>query len=391
VSAPDPAIPSGATQQYQAVGIYSDGSKKDLSSTVVWSSQDPAVAAVTATGGLATAQAPGDAVLQASLDGINGTAALTVTWTARDPGTPQILYGVTWGSGQFVAVGGGGAIVTSPDGITWTPRSSGTPNTLRGVAWGNGQFVVVGGSGTILTSPDGVAWTPRPSGTGRNLDAVAWSGSRFMAVGLSPPLQGGIYPGTILGSLDGAAWSSPTGNGSLFDLYGVAWGPGQFTAVGGGAAAEPGVLASTGFLAESPDGQAWNNLPLLAPAASQGLLRAAAWSGTRLVVVGDYTKATTTAILTSPDGQAWSPAPVPVQDGNPVASDLYGVGWTGTQFTTVGDAGTILGSADGLAWTAYVSGTSSPLYAVASSGERSVAVGGALVFGVPQGVVVTDR
>jgi hypothetical protein len=71
---------------------------------------------------------------------------------------------VTYGNGLFVAVGDGGAILTSPDGVTWTPRTSGTSNTLFGVTYGNGLFVAVGDGGAILTSPDGVNWTPRTSG-----------------------------------------------------------------------------------------------------------------------------------------------------------------------------------------------------------------------------------
>jgi hypothetical protein len=60
---------------------------------------------------------------------------------------------VTYGNGTFVAVGEGGTILTSPDGVSWTARTSGTSNWLDGVAYGNGLFVAVGDRGTILTSP----------------------------------------------------------------------------------------------------------------------------------------------------------------------------------------------------------------------------------------------
>jgi hypothetical protein len=55
--------------------------------------------------------------------------------------------------------GGGGA------GTTWTLRTSGTSNDLERATYGNGLFVAVGEGGTILTSPDGVNWTKRASGT----------------------------------------------------------------------------------------------------------------------------------------------------------------------------------------------------------------------------------
>ena len=60
---------------------------------------------------------------------------------------------MTYGNGTFVAVGVGGTILTSPDGVNWTAQNSGTNNHLRGVTYGNGTFVAVGLGGTILTSP----------------------------------------------------------------------------------------------------------------------------------------------------------------------------------------------------------------------------------------------
>lgn len=75
-------------------------------------------------------------------------------WHWRNPVSEgwNTLNGVTWGNGTFVAVGGFGTILTSPDGTTWTSRTSGTSNSLNGVTWGNSTFVVVGEAGTILQS-----------------------------------------------------------------------------------------------------------------------------------------------------------------------------------------------------------------------------------------------
>ena len=60
---------------------------------------------------------------------------------------------MAYGNSLFVAVGDGGVILTSPDGVNWTARVSGTYNSLFGVTYGNGTFVAVGDGGTILTSP----------------------------------------------------------------------------------------------------------------------------------------------------------------------------------------------------------------------------------------------
>ena len=89
------------------------------------------------------------------------------TWTWRNPFPPAVnLSAVAYGNGQFVAVGFGGTIVTSTDGVSWVQRESGTQNYLKGVAYGNGQFVAVGDgydpatgenmNSAILTSVDGV-------------------------------------------------------------------------------------------------------------------------------------------------------------------------------------------------------------------------------------------
>jgi hypothetical protein len=40
-------------------------------------------------------------------------------WKAENSGTTATLTDVTYGNEQFVAVGSGGAVITSPDGKTW--------------------------------------------------------------------------------------------------------------------------------------------------------------------------------------------------------------------------------------------------------------------------------
>ena len=83
-----------------------------------------------------------------------------ILWFEQDSGTFADLFAVTWGGGQYVAVGENGKIATSPDGITWTNRFSGTSASLIGVAWNGSLYVAAGGS-TIISSSDGVNWTPR--------------------------------------------------------------------------------------------------------------------------------------------------------------------------------------------------------------------------------------
>jgi hypothetical protein len=96
---------------------------------------------------------------------------------------------VTYGNGTFVAVGDGGTILTSPDVASWTQRTSGG-QSLYGVAYGKGLFVAVGGysdpwssASVILTSPDGASWTQRTSG-GNALFGVTYGNGLFVVVGM---------------------------------------------------------------------------------------------------------------------------------------------------------------------------------------------------------------
>ena len=68
----------GNTQQYSAVGTYSDGSTQDVTSSAAWSSSNAAAATISAAG-MATGVAPGSATIQALLGAISATASLTVT------------------------------------------------------------------------------------------------------------------------------------------------------------------------------------------------------------------------------------------------------------------------------------------------------------------------
>src|SRR5208337_5252670 len=69
------------TQQFTATGIYSDGSTKDLTASVIWSSSATSIATITS-GGNATVLAYGTTIISATFVGITGSTALTVVSTA---------------------------------------------------------------------------------------------------------------------------------------------------------------------------------------------------------------------------------------------------------------------------------------------------------------------
>ena len=117
VSPNSPLIHLGTVQQFAATGTYSDGSSQDVTALASWSSSDAAVAAVSnnqANKGLASGIAIGTATITVSLNGIDGTAQLTVDPAAlttivvlpepniTPPPTGQIAIAATL---QYVAAG----------------------------------------------------------------------------------------------------------------------------------------------------------------------------------------------------------------------------------------------------------------------------------------------
>ena len=72
------AIGKGATQQFTALGTFSDGSKRDVTNIVTWQSDTPGVATITATG-LASGLNYGVTLIRAVSGNISGSTPLTVS------------------------------------------------------------------------------------------------------------------------------------------------------------------------------------------------------------------------------------------------------------------------------------------------------------------------
>lgn len=139
----------------------------------------------------------------------------------RDP-APGPVWGVAYGKGLFVAVGGD-HIAYSPDGLAWT-RAAGVPgdSDLFQVAYGGGHFVAVGARGKAVAyrSADGKQWIKADPG-GSQLRGVIYGGGRFLAWNQE----------SILTSADGEHWTTePNPLGSARFAYGA----GRFVAVGEG-------------------------------------------------------------------------------------------------------------------------------------------------------------
>jgi hypothetical protein len=122
-----------------------------------------------------------------------------VVWTGQSPPIIVNLLGIVHHDGNFVAVGGGGVILFSTDGSSWAVQQTDTTDTIRAVCYGDGLFVAVGDNGLVLISPDGRAWNKKSSGITGKLYGVAYGANTFIAVS---------YDGTIIGSANGEEWDT---------------------------------------------------------------------------------------------------------------------------------------------------------------------------------------
>ena len=265
------------------------------------------------------------------------------SWASRAVGTSNDLERMAYGNGRFVAVGDGGFIATSLDGVTWTPRTSGVSLNLYAVTWGGGNFVAVGSSGTILVSQDGVNWAPRNSFSSySSLWGVAYNNGTFAAVGSG---------GKILTSTDTVTWTSRSA-GTSNGLCAVDAANGMFVAAG-----------QAGTVVTSQDGINWifrnsgttDTIESIANSGPGGIFVAVGYNGT---------------IITSSDGITWSY----VSSGT--ATDLWGVAYGCGSFVAVGPGGTVMASTDGWSWSPCNFTDSSNLYGVVYGNGLFVTSGG---------------
>ncbi|MEJ2534022.1 MAG: hypothetical protein P8008_00715, partial [Gammaproteobacteria bacterium] len=170
---------------------------------------------------------------------------VTGEWTNRLSGLPNPLLDVAWDGTVFIAVGYGGAILTSLDGIDWVARNPTTE--ARWEAWtavtaSGSDIYVVGGPGILLSTDHGETWTVVARPDGFIGTAVAASSSQVVVLGTVPDLG---LPRITISDDGGETWQTSTLSWSTGDLI---YREGLFVTPSG-----PGVIVST-------DGQQWNEI-----------------------------------------------------------------------------------------------------------------------------------
>jgi hypothetical protein len=95
----NPSIAAGTTQQFAALGHFSNGDAHDVTQQATWTSGKPAAATI-GPSGLAAGVAAGTTTISASLSGVTGTTILSVTSSTLQsilvtPASPQVAVGLT--------------------------------------------------------------------------------------------------------------------------------------------------------------------------------------------------------------------------------------------------------------------------------------------------------
>lgn len=263
---------------------------------------------IAANGTVAVAVGTAQPPLGSSLAALLSISYDGTTWFPAPSGYSGALNDVAWGgapASQFVAVGAGSNLLTSPDGVTWTTRTATGATNLRGVKYVNSRWLAVGDN-AMFTSNNALTWTRVPLPGTATLYQVAYGSGSYVAVGAT---------GAILRSTDAVTWTTrPSGTGAT--LIDVVFAAGKFVAV-----------ASNGEIVTSPDGLAWTSRLSRATA-----LANIAFAGGQFLALSSGS-----GYSTSPDGETWTPA----QHGSALAladlvefqNRLVGVGNFGSVLT----------------------------------------------------------
>jgi hypothetical protein len=239
---------------------------------------------------------------------------------------------VIWTGAQFVAVGGGGRMASSPDGVTWTAvTDSGFGTTpIYSIVWNGSIFVAGGQAGKMARSTDGISWTAVTDSVfgNNNIFSIAWNGAKFVAVGSG---------GRMASSPDGATWNQVISSSfGTTQIQGIIWNGSTFAAFG------------ANKIALSTDGATWTQAPAenkpglsLTPA-----FQDIAWDGAQFVIVG-YSG---TMFRSTNGGEHWAAAG-PSISGIFGTAPIYGITWSSSIFLAVG-RGRMAASPDGTTWTA---------------------------------------
>jgi len=279
-----------------------------------------------------------------------------IDWTLRLT-VPLPLNDVVWDGQVFIAVGYGGTILTSVDGIDWVARESAPDDDLGALAAFDSGIYAVGGPGILLSTDHGETWTVKARPYGFIGTAVAASSSHVVVMGVVPDLG---MPRITLSEDSGETWQTmdfawgtgdliyrdglfvtPAGSGVIVSTDGIQW---SEIVVGDEDTGLNDLVAhddSQFFVADEDDGtvfssfDAFNWTELSAPLADVSY-KAGAWNGTQLILAG----------LVSSNRHDGTYRPIGISSSDGGASwdifgidtnyESHGIAWGNGRFVSVG-------------------------------------------------------
>lgn len=160
------------------------------------------------------------------------------TWTEITPFTTDVITGICYGKGIFLAVDSGGKLwkATSPMDA-WRDSGITLDVIIESICYANNRFIAACDGGFVVLSDDGENWKTVQTCTTNNLYGICAGDGMFIAVGAT---------GTIITSIDGNTWNDRTNPAVTGDLRCVGYGNGMFVAGGAG-----------GVIESSPDAVTW--------------------------------------------------------------------------------------------------------------------------------------
>ncbi|HEY6768127.1 MAG TPA: Ig-like domain-containing protein [Candidatus Sulfotelmatobacter sp.] len=225
------SIPLGASQQFTAVGTYSNKSTQNLTSSVAWTSSSAAVASISA--GLAVSTGSGTTTITATSGPIKGSTTLTVgaaalVSIALSPSNASIPLGANQ---QFTATGtySNGTSQNLTTSVAWS-------STTTAVAAINSSGVAVGveqGSSTITATSANISGSSTLTVTQPTLVSVAVTpASASIPLGSTEQFTAtGTYTdGSTQNLTASATWSSSSVSTATVSNSGLASGTGQGSA-----------------------------------------------------------------------------------------------------------------------------------------------------------------
>ena len=154
VGPPDSSIAMGLTSQFTATGLYSDGSKQDISSQVTWSSANTAAAWIS-DAGVVTAAGPGSTMIAAKMGRMSGSTSLNVTPATLvvidlTPTNASVANGL---SSRFVATGvyTDNSVHDISAAVTWS-SSAGSVASISNTPGSNGTIIATAPGSTMISA-----------------------------------------------------------------------------------------------------------------------------------------------------------------------------------------------------------------------------------------------